>query len=463
MYLHRIQIENVRGFGAKGEGVELDLTRPDGTFAGWTVIAGRNGTGKTTLLRAVALSLIGPLAARALQDSFEGWIHHGESEAQVRTQIDYDVADRFVGHGKIPAPPFWTGIRWERQETGPEPAFGAPHGLNPTNRSRIPDRGPWSDNPRGWFVAGYGPFRRLSGHASDAQRLMSGPPRISRLVTLFREDASLTEAIEWLRQIYFQQLHLERQEKAAEAAALQQLQDNVLRLLDDGLLPDGAEVASFDADGLRVRRNGVDLPVRELSDGYRTVIALVFDLVSQIYQCFGDFKLEQSEGRSVARYPGVVLVDEIDVHLHVSWQQDIGFWLKEHFPDIQFIVTTHSPFICQAADPRGLIRLRAPGDEHPTAHVAEDLYYRIVNGSADDAVLTELFGLKHAHSDAAEKIRERVTKLEALLLQGKASAAQKRQLERLEAQLPSTPSGEIERALNRLTVALDAPEAGTAE
>lgn len=64
MYVRRIKIENVRGFGAKGEGVDLDLARPDGRYAGWTVLAGRNGTGKATLLRAVALSLLGPLAAR---------------------------------------------------------------------------------------------------------------------------------------------------------------------------------------------------------------------------------------------------------------------------------------------------------------------------------------------------------------------------------------------------------------
>lgn len=95
MYVRRIKIESVRGLGAKREGVDLDLARPDGRYAGWTVLAGRNGTGKTTLLRAVALSLLGPLAARTLQDSFEGWIRHGEREAHVKTEIDYDEADLF--------------------------------------------------------------------------------------------------------------------------------------------------------------------------------------------------------------------------------------------------------------------------------------------------------------------------------------------------------------------------------
>jgi hypothetical protein len=456
MYVRRVQISNIRGFGASTEGVDLDLARPDGTFQGWTVIAGRNGTGKTTLLRAIALSILGPMAARTLQESFAGWIHTSKEEAEVRTEIDYVVSDRFVGAGKIPAPPFWTGLRWERQESGPEPSLEAPAKLNPSGRARIPDRGPWSDNPQGWFIAGYGPFRRLSGHASDAQRLMSGAPRIARLVSLFREDASLTEAIEWLRDVYFRQLDLERRKKGPEAAALGQLATNVLTLLNDGLLPDGAEIDSFDADGLLVRREGVTLPLNDLSDGYQTIIALVFDLVSQLYRCFGEFLLEERDGRHVAPYCGVVLIDEIDAHLHISWQQRIGFWLKEHFPEIQFIVTTHSPFVCQAADLNGLIRLRAPGDAAPTAHVEEKLYYTVVNGSVDDAVLTELFGLEHSHSEEAERLREQVSRLEALVIQGRATKTQKQELKRIEGQLPSTPSAEIEKTLLKLSAKLSA-------
>jgi predicted ATPase len=51
---------------------------------------------------------------------------------------------------------------------------------------------------------------------------------------------------------------------------------------------------------------------------------------------------------------GVELIDEVDAHLHPEWQREVGFWLKRHFPKIQFLVTTHSPSICQAAAPNGL-------------------------------------------------------------------------------------------------------------
>jgi recombinational DNA repair ATPase RecF len=59
VYIKEIRLENVRGFHDSRD-VSLDLTRPDGSFAGWTVLAGRNGSGKTSLLRAVALAIGGP-------------------------------------------------------------------------------------------------------------------------------------------------------------------------------------------------------------------------------------------------------------------------------------------------------------------------------------------------------------------------------------------------------------------
>src|SRR3954467_8034589 len=128
---------------------------------------------------------------------------------------------------------------------------------------------PWKQDPQGWFVVGYGPYRRLTGHASDAQRLMTGPERVARLVNLFREDASLIECVTWLREIYLRRL--ENRPGAAE------LEQTVLALLNDGLLPDGLTVQGVDSEGLWVLQHGIRLPLNELSDGYRTMAALVMD------------------------------------------------------------------------------------------------------------------------------------------------------------------------------------------
>lgn len=101
----------------------------------------------------------------------------------------------------------------------------------------------------------------------------------------------------------------------------------------------------IDSDGLWTERRGILLPLRELSDGYRTVAALVLDILKQLETTFGTLGLEWNGSSPIVGHAGVVLIDEADIHLHVSWQQRIGFWLKEHFPKIQFLVTTHSPFI----------------------------------------------------------------------------------------------------------------------
>jgi energy-coupling factor transporter ATP-binding protein EcfA2 len=456
MYIREIQIENIRGFGEGAQGVSLDLTRPDGSLAGWTVIAGRNGTGKTTLLRAIALSVIGPVASAVLHGSFAGWIKKGVQAAEVRARIEYDGADRIEGDGKLPASGFWTGLRWEQQTSGPEPKLRAQVKYFGPKRFRVLELGPWSDNPQGWFIAGYGPFRRLSGHASDAQQLMSGAPRTARLVSLFREDASLVESMQWFREAYIRRIDHVSKHRLVEAAAQMELNDNVVALLNDGLLPDGAQIEDYDAEGLLVRQGDVVLRLDQLSDGYRTVTALVLDITSQLYRSFGEFKIKKIVDHVQVPYSGVVLIDEIDVHLHIEWQKRIGFWFKKHFPNIQFIVTTHSPFICQAADPNGIIRLPSPGDPRPAAPVSEEVYNIVVNGSADDAVMTELFGGELPYSDRAEALREEISALESQVIEGGVTQEEKTRLKNLSAKLPRTPSAEVERALLKLSAQLGA-------
>jgi hypothetical protein len=271
---------------------------------------------------------------------------------------------------------------------------------------------------------------------------MVSPHHAGRLVSLFREDASLMESVQWLREVHTRSL--EHRHGAAE------LKQAILDLLDDGLLPAGMKVAGFDSDGLWVEQGGVRLVLDDLSDGYRTVAAFVLDLCRQLYECYDRLPLIKYKGRHVVDLPGVVLVDEIDVHLHVSWQQEIGFWLKSHFPRIQFIVATHSPFICQAADPNGLIRLPGPGDPGKPEQVSKSVYNTVVNGGADEAVMSELFGLDRAHSHRAELLKVRIAELEAKDLEDEISPEEKKELERLLRQLPGTPGARLEQTLRAL-------------
>ncbi len=94
------------------------------------------------------------------------------------------------------------------------------------------------------------------------------------------------------------------------------------------------------------------IPFNNLSDGYRNMISMVADIahrISRLNPHLGEHAAEKAEG--------VVLIDEIDLHLHPNWQRRVVGDLKRIFPNLQFIVTTHSPFIIQALGPGELIDL----------------------------------------------------------------------------------------------------------
>lgn len=418
MYVSQVKLRNIKGFHGARE-VDLTLTRPDGSHAGWTVIAGRNGSGKSTLLQAVALTLGGPRTVFEVMPDFENWITHGVDEAYTSVQIYPSSGFDFVEPG----------------ESAPSDLVDLTFSWSVNSLfSRRPD---WlEDLPNsqasGWFYAAYGPFRRLIG-----ARLKKSS-RSERVLTLFNEDASLAEGVSWLIQQHLRALEGE--------PGADDLKNAALCLLSDGLLPDDHKVDDVTSDGLWVTCGGNRFPLRETSDGYRTVTALVVNLLKQIHDAYGELAVE---GNAIIA-PGVVIIDEVDAHLHVSWQQRIGGWLKAHFPNIQFIVTTHSPYICQAADPGGLIRLPGPEEQLPPHVVDQDLYERVVYGSGDDAVLTELFGLDSPYSEQAEQLRARLVDLEVKVLAGTADEQEVRQYKELREKLTSSLTARVDEVAARL-------------
>ncbi|XVU21585.1 AAA family ATPase [Actinoplanes sp. CA-054009] len=436
----------MRGFHDARD-VTLDLTRPDGSLAGWTVLAGRNGSGKTSLLRAVALAVGGPGVARNLVSDFASWVSIGEPQAIAAVQLVHDQEfDRFSTGGRPPEGPFWAGLGWDVPQDGPfggrdrQPAIG--EHIPGSGDKTTPRRGPWYDNPIGWFCAAYGPFRRLAGGSGDAQRLMLSRGPAARMASLFHEDASLAEGVSWLIDQHLRSL--ERRPGAEE------LKEAALAVLGDGLLPDGYAIQEVNSDGLWVERGGHRFPLREMSDGYRTVAALVVDVLKQVYEAYGHLAIHPADGVTTVFAPGVVIIDEVDAHLHVSWQKRIGGWLKRHFPQTQFIVTTHSPYICQAADENGLIRLPGPDENKPPQVVEQELYERIVYGSGDDAVMSELFGLDTPYSEQAVTLRRELVELETDVITGHAGEREVQRYEQLRGLLTSSPPTRVDELAARL-------------
>ncbi|MHB8521009.1 MAG: AAA family ATPase [Limisphaerales bacterium] len=189
-----------------------------------------------------------------------------------------------------------------------------------------------------------------------------------------------------------------------------------MELLRDDLMPNRITVDRVASDGLWLKdRNGVQLAWGEMSDGYRAVAALLADIVRHLIGTYGLEGLTEktTDGKTVIKRSGVVLIDEIDAHLHPEWQREIGFWLKRHFPKIQFLVTTHSPIICQAADPNGLFVLPEPGSDAKPCPLSDDEYRKVIASRPDTILLTSAFGLQNTRSPRAVEGRAELAKLEA--------------------------------------------------
>lgn len=112
----------------------------------------------------------------------------------------------------------------------------------------------------------------------------------------------------------------------------------------------------YDELTIRLDKEGLT-PFNSLSDGYRNMVGMVADIAHRAS------RLNPHHGHDAARNTtGVVLIDEIDLHLHPKWQRRVVADLQQAFPRLQFIATTHSPFILQSLQPGEVIDLdRQPG------------------------------------------------------------------------------------------------------
>lgn len=402
MYIDTVTLKNVKGF----EGLEFSLARGNGQYAGWTVFTGDNGAGKSTLLKAIAVALTGKDTARSLQPSFHRWIREGvgEHEAKIELMVAPERGvDVFSGGGNTGYKNFPATITLKNQ--GKETSVEIPEAVK--NKKTLAQRGLWSADTHGWFSCGYGPFRRVFGASPEATRLMVGPTT-ERFVTMFQEAASLYEVDQWLRNLS----HKKLEGKTAESEQLNLL----LEILRDDLMPNQITIDRVDSDGLWLKdRNGLQLAWSEMSDGYRAALALLADILRHLINAYGIEGLtERSEdGKLRITRSGVVLIDEIDAHLHPEWQREIGFWLKRHFPKIQFLVTTHSPIICQAADKNGLFVLPEPGSDAKPRALTQEEYNKVIASRPDTILLTAAFGLQNTRSPRAVEGRAEFAKLQA--------------------------------------------------
>jgi hypothetical protein len=173
----------------------------------------------------------------------------------------------------------------------------------------------------------------------------------------------------------------------------------------------------------RIIRNGVALEITELSDGYQALLVIVLDLMLRYAYLF-------FEGDPLAG-SALVGIDEIDLHLHPRWQRTVLPQLTALFPNTQFILTTHSPIVVQAAIDQKFTVLRlVEKDGEVTAQKVSSVLMRRLRGADIGSLLFEdhLFGVESRFSVEYARIEERMEELQLLVAGGTATKADYQEL-----------------------------------
>lgn len=244
-------------------------------------------------------------------------------------------------------------------------------------------------------------------------------------MTAFKEDAALTESVVWLKDLLSRSLF---RPNSRETTILNGIHHFINQ---EDLLPQGFRLEEITPDGpFFTIPDGFKVHLYELSEGVKSVTSLAFELMRlllDVYsadEIFTNF-LDGNLGNDFVPVPGVVLIDEIDAHLHPIWQARIGHWFTRCFPEIQFIVTTHSPIVCRAAINGSVWKLPAPGSPFKPYQVTGVELNRLLYGDILDAFGTGVFGTEVTRSEAGHEKLQRLAELNVSFYRDEAAGVEK--------------------------------------
>lgn len=341
MRVEHLLLENIKCF-----------ERFEATFSpGFNVLLGENGTGKSTILT---------LVARVLSQ----WTPSPESVLQTkehRDRVEFEAGNAFrrpVGEAVVRVK--GVGVGGEPFQIAPTEPGGTVTNSDIAHNRLLArtDRDPGLPLP---LLVLFSPWREERRKARP-RKPYNGPTRRSAgYEGAFDLKADLSDFAAW-----FKALEQARQETSTPRPSLEAARGVLI-----GCIPGATDFRYHpDLNDICVTFEGGQVePVWRLSDGYRTTIALIGELAwraTVLNPAFGD--------RVASEVTGVVLIDELDLHLHPGWQRRIVDDLRRAFPRVQFITTTHSPFIVQALQPDEVINLTGVGPSaRPTMMSPEDI------------------------------------------------------------------------------------------
>lgn len=451
MHFRSLRLENVRAFGSAQS---IEFVREDNSVSRWNLILGENGVGKTTLMQAFAVMRPVP----ALKDESSIKKNAGPptlSRAELSAHQNDEIV-RFIRRGGTRTAVMTAALDVNRRKPKRKTLSVGVEITSSKGKLKSVDYhdAPYALDSEGPLVIAYGAGRHI-GHRNLAvveERDSTG--------SLFSDAIDLYDAEDIM----------EKLDHAAKISAstkngVDKRRFDQLKIVVASLLPNTtAEDIQFrgprmgfrhpDKSGVHVRTPSGFMPLAELSLGYQAMFAWTVDLAWRLFNAF-------PKSSNPLFQSAIVLIDEIDLHLHPSWQRALRPHLLAHFPNVQFIATTHSPVTAQEALSDGTSTVAVVRWDKDEARI---LSHPIPMGEwrSDQLLESELFEFGADRSQNAErKLYERV----ALIRKSRRSAkeeARLRELDKFVASLPTarSPSAQSFEEL-MLNLAKDMPSGVT--